>query len=159
MHLVRGTRSGAVISLMCARKGGYEDFTREILRRFESYWFLNPVILQYDKSVIHVCRREKGENCAAIRGTYESPGQLSCWSCTRDTCMDLHDAAKHKRNEHWLAAFSDISSKSIRSSLRWICAHSVTTKRGQPSSRTGGTVAAGGNETLSQTNTWWVRNA
>ena len=72
------TRSGTVISLMCARKGGYEDFTREILRRFESYWFLNSVILQYDKSVIHVCRREKGENCAAIRAQNESPGQLSC---------------------------------------------------------------------------------
>ena len=34
------TRSGVVISLMCARKGGYEELTKEILRRFESYGFL-----------------------------------------------------------------------------------------------------------------------
>ena len=40
------TRSGAVISFMCARKGGYEDLTKEILRQFESYGFLNPVIVQ-----------------------------------------------------------------------------------------------------------------
>ena len=31
------TRSGVVISFMCARKGGYEDLTREILRHFEAY--------------------------------------------------------------------------------------------------------------------------
>ena len=28
------TRSGVVISFMCARKGGYEDLTKEILRHF-----------------------------------------------------------------------------------------------------------------------------
>ena len=30
------TRSGVVISFMCARKGGYEDLTKEILRQFEA---------------------------------------------------------------------------------------------------------------------------
>ena len=43
------TRSGVVISFMCARKGGYEDLTKEILRHFEAYGFLNPVIIQCDK--------------------------------------------------------------------------------------------------------------
>ena len=33
------TRSGVVISFMCARKGGYEDLTKEILRHFEAYRF------------------------------------------------------------------------------------------------------------------------
>ena len=33
------TRSGVVISFMCARKGGYENLTKEILRHFEAYGF------------------------------------------------------------------------------------------------------------------------
>ena len=33
------TRSGVVISFMCARNGGYEDLTMEILRHFEAYGF------------------------------------------------------------------------------------------------------------------------
>ena len=33
------TRSGVVISFMCARKGGYEDLTKEILRHFGAYGF------------------------------------------------------------------------------------------------------------------------
>ena len=32
------TRSGVVISFMCARKGGYEDLTKEILHVL-SFWF------------------------------------------------------------------------------------------------------------------------
>ena len=46
MYHTRGiARSGVVISFMCARKGGYEDLTKEILRHFEAYGFLNPVII------------------------------------------------------------------------------------------------------------------
>ena len=37
------TRSGAVISFLCAKEGGYEDLTRETRRYFESYGFLSPV--------------------------------------------------------------------------------------------------------------------
>ena len=33
------TRSGVVISFMCARKGGHEYLTKEILRQFEAYGF------------------------------------------------------------------------------------------------------------------------
>ena len=47
------TRSGAVISFMCARKGGYEEMTREIPRHFLSCGFLNSVILQCDKNEYH----------------------------------------------------------------------------------------------------------
>ena len=45
------TRSGVVISFMCARKGGYEDLTKEILRHFEACGFLNPVVTQCDKDI------------------------------------------------------------------------------------------------------------
>ena len=47
------TRSGVVISFMCARKGGYEDF-------------LNPVIIQCDEemSIIDVCRKVARERNA-----------------------------------------------------------------------------------------------
>ena len=60
------TRSGVVISFMCARKGGYEDLTKEILRHFEAYDFLNPVIIQCDKemSIIDVCRKVARERKA-----------------------------------------------------------------------------------------------
>ena len=58
------TCSGVVISLMCARKGGYEDLTKEILRHFEAYGFFNPVIIQCDKemSIIDVCRHKLHAN-------------------------------------------------------------------------------------------------
>ena len=51
------TRSGEVISFMRVRKGGHEDLTKEILRHFEAYGFLNPIIIQCDKemSIIDVC--------------------------------------------------------------------------------------------------------
>ena len=44
------TRSG-VVSFMCARKGVYEDLTKEILRHFEAYGFLNPVIIYCDEEM------------------------------------------------------------------------------------------------------------
>ena len=51
---------------MCARKGGYEDLTKEILRHFEAYSFLNPVIIHCDKemSIIDVCRKVARERNA-----------------------------------------------------------------------------------------------
>ena len=64
------TRSGVVISFMCARKGGYEDLTKEILRLFEAYGFLNPVIMQYDNemSKFDVCRKvARGRKCLDSR--------------------------------------------------------------------------------------------
>ena len=53
------TRSGVVISFMCAREGGYEDLTKEILRHFEAYGFLNPVIIQSDKEMSNIDVRRK----------------------------------------------------------------------------------------------------
>ena len=60
------TRSGVVISFMCAGKGGYVDLTKEILRHFEAYGFLKPVIIQCYKemSIIDVCRKVARERNA-----------------------------------------------------------------------------------------------
>ena len=60
------TRSGVVISFMCARKTGYEDLSKEILRHFEASGFLNPIIIQCDKemSIIDVCRKVARERNA-----------------------------------------------------------------------------------------------
>ena len=60
------TRSGVVISFMCARKGGYEDLTKEILRQFEAHGFPNPMIIQCDTetSIIDVCRKVARERNA-----------------------------------------------------------------------------------------------
>ena len=45
---------------------GYEDLTKEILRHFGAYGFLNPVIIQCDKemSIIDVCRKVARERNA-----------------------------------------------------------------------------------------------
>ena len=50
------TRSAVVISFMCARKEGYEDLTKEILRHFEAYGLLNPAIDSHD-ATRHKLRR------------------------------------------------------------------------------------------------------
>ena len=75
---------GVVISFMCARKGGYEDLTKEILRHFEAYGFLNPVIIQCDKemSIIDVCRKVARERNArtvlrfAPKASHQSNGHI-----------------------------------------------------------------------------------
>ena len=60
------TRSGVVISFMCAPKGAYEDLTKEILRHFEAYGFLIPIIIQCHKvmSIIDLCRKVARERNA-----------------------------------------------------------------------------------------------
>ena len=71
MYHIRETRSGVVISFMCARKGGYEDLTKEILRHFEAYGFLNPVIIQCDKEILTCVKKlhanETREQCYDLR--------------------------------------------------------------------------------------------
>ena len=57
-----------MISFMCAWKGGCEDLTREILRHFVSYAFVNPVILHCEKemSIRDVCTKVARERKARI---------------------------------------------------------------------------------------------
>ena len=73
-------RAGVVISFMCARKGGYEDLTKEILRHFEAYGFLNPVIIQCDKEMSII---DKRENSVTICAKNKSSEQRVCRSSTR----------------------------------------------------------------------------
>ena len=83
------TRSGVVISFMCCRKGGYEDLTKEILRHFQAYGFLNPVIIQCDKemSIIDVCRKVARERNARtvlrLAPKNKSSEQRACRSSAR----------------------------------------------------------------------------
>ena len=93
------TRSGVVISFMCARKGGYEDLTKEVLRHFEAHGFLNPVIVQCDKemSIIDACRKVARERNArtvlrfAPKTSHQSNGFVEAVHG-----RDSHDATRHK---------------------------------------------------------------
>ena len=120
------TRSGAVISFICARKGGYEELTKEILCQFESYGFLNPEIVQCDKemSIIDVRRKLARERKARTVVRFEPKtihqGNGFCRSSARahpGSCTMLPDT---NRKEHWHTAFSNISCHPICSSLRRI---------------------------------------
>ena len=105
------TRSGVVISFMCARKGGYEDLTKEILRHFEAYGFLNPVIIQCDKemSIIDVCRkvapRTKPENSVTICAENKSSRATGLSKQCTDTYRDSHDATRHKSRRTLACSF------------------------------------------------------
>ena len=96
------TRSGVVISFMCARKGGYEDLTKEILRHFEAYGFLNPIIIQCDKetSIIDMCRKVARERNArkvlrfSPKTSHQSKGFVE--KQYTDAFRDSHDATRHK---------------------------------------------------------------
>ena len=95
------TRSGVVISFMCARKGDYEDLTKEILRHFEAYSFLNPVIVPCDKemSIIDVCRKlhanETQEQCYDFRQKQVTRA-TGLSKQYMDSYRDSHDATRHK---------------------------------------------------------------
>ena len=120
------TRSGVVISFMFARKCGYEDLTKEILRHFEAYGFLNTVIIQCEKgmSIIDVCRKVARERNArtvlrfAPKTSHQGNGvcrsSARTHSGTRTMLPDIN------RDEHWHTAFSNFTCHSICDSLRWI---------------------------------------
>ena len=132
------TRSGVVISFMCARKGGYEDLTKEILRHFEAYGFLNPVIIQCDKemSIIDVCRKVARERNArtvlrfAPKTSHQSNGFVEA---VHGHIQGLARCYQTQiETKHWHTAFSNFTCHSICSRLRWICAlkiHSATRRQ------------------------------
>ena len=95
------TRSGAVISFMCAQKGGYEGLTKEILRHIEAYGFLNPVIIQCDKemSIIDVCRKVARERNARTVYDLRRKQVIRATGLSKqytDTYKDSHDGTRHK---------------------------------------------------------------
>ena len=132
------TRSGVVISFMCAGKGGYEDLTKEILRHFEAYGFLNRVIIQCDKemSIIDVCNKVARERNArtvlrfALKTSHQSNGFVEA---VHGHIQGLARCYHYtNRDEHWHTAFSNFTCHSICDSLRWICSlkiHSATRRQ------------------------------
>ena len=93
------TRSGVVISFMCAWKSGYEDLTKKILRHFEPYGFLNPVNIQCDNemSIIDVYRIARERNARTVlrfapKQVIRATGLSK--QCT-ETYRDSHDATRH----------------------------------------------------------------
>ena len=97
---------------MCALKGGYEDLTKEILRHFEAYGFLNPVIIQCDKERrnIDVCRKVARERNArtVLRFAPKTSHQSNTKQCT-DTHRDSHDAIRHNLRRNTGVQLSSIS--------------------------------------------------
>ena len=123
---------------MCARKGGYEDLTKEIFRLFEAFGFLNPVIIQCDKemSIIDACkkvaRQRKRGNRVEIRAKNKSSEQRVCRSSARTHSGTRAMLPDTSRDEHWHTAFSNFTCHSIFDLLRWICAlkfHSATRRQ------------------------------
>ena len=131
------TRSGVVISFMCAWKSGYEDLTKKILRHFEPYGFLNPVNIQCDNemSIIDVCRsctRTKRESSVTICAKNKSSEQRVCRSSARRHTGTRTMLPDTNWDEHWRTTFSNFSCHSICNSLRWICSlkiHSATRRQ------------------------------
>ena len=123
------TRSGVMISFMCARKGGYEDLTKEILRHFEAYGFLNPVIIQCDEKV---ARERNARTVLRFASKNQSSEQRVCRSNARTRSGTRTMLPDTNRDEHWHTAFSNFTCHSICESLRWICAlkiHSATRRQ------------------------------
>ena len=123
---------------LCARKSGYEDLTKEILRPFEAYGFLTLVIAQCDKEMgtIDVCRKVARERNARtvlkVCAKNKSSEPQVCRSCTRTHSGTRTMLSDTTRDEHWHTAFSNVTCRSICSSLRWICAikiHSATRRQ------------------------------
>ena len=131
------TRSGVVISFMCARSGGYEDVTKEILRHFEAYGFLNAMIIQCDNemSIIDVCSKVARERNArtVLRFAPKTSHQSNWCRSSARTHSGTRTMLPHtNRDEHWRTAFSNFTCHSICSSLRSICAlmiHSATRRQ------------------------------
>ena len=122
-----------MISFMCARQGGYEDLTKEILRHFEAYGFLNPVIIQCDKemSIIDVCRKVARERNArtmlrfAPKTSHQSNGLVEA------VHGHIQGLARCYQTQIE-TTFSNFTCHSICNSLRWMCSlkiHSATRRQ------------------------------
>ena len=122
------TCSGVVISFMCARKGDYEDLTKEILRHVEAYEFLNPVILQCDKemSIIDVCTKVAPKTGHQSNGFVEAvhghiQGLARCYQTQIETNTGIQ-----------LSAISLAIPFAMAGEIRWICSlkiHSATRRQ------------------------------
>ena len=115
------TLTGVVISFKCARKVGYEDLTKEILRHYEAYGFLMIIQCGKEMSIIDVRRRVARERNArtgvTICAKNESSEQRVCRSSTRTHTGTRTMLPDTNRDEHWHTAFSNLTCHSICNSL------------------------------------------
>ena len=127
------TRSGVVISFMCARKGGYDDLTKEILHIL----ILNPVTIQCDKemSIIDVCKKFARERNArtVLRFAPKTNHQSNEFvEAVHGHIQGLARCCQTHIDKHWHTAFNNFTCHSICNSLRWICSlniHSATRRQ------------------------------
>ena len=96
------TRSGVVISFMCARKVGYEDLTKETLRHFEAYGFLNPMIIQCDKEMSRKVARERNARTVLRICAKNKSSEQRVY---KDTYRDSHEATRHKSSRTLACSF------------------------------------------------------
>ena len=102
-----------MISFMCARKGGFEELTKEILRQFESCGFLNPLIVQCDKemSIIDVCRKLARERKARTVLRFAPKQVIRAMGLSKqctDTYRDSHNAIRHKSRRTPAYSFQEL---------------------------------------------------
>ena len=122
------TRSGVVISCKCSRKGDCEGLMKEILRHFEAYDFLNPVIIQCNKemSVIDVCRRVAHERNArtVLRSAPKTNDQSNLFvEAVQGHIQGFARCYQTQIETNTGIQFSAISlAIPFFDSLRWICA-------------------------------------
>ena len=89
--------------------GDHEDLTKEFLRHFEAYGFLNPVIKQCDKemSIIDVCRKVARERNArtvlrfAPKTSHQSNGFVEA---VHGHILGFALLPDTNRDEHWHTA-------------------------------------------------------
>ena len=127
MHHIRGNTQWSSDQLHVRTERWTQDLTKEIVRQFEAYGFLNPVIVQCDKemSIIDVCRKVARER--------KSRKALRCArSCTRTHTGTRTMLSGTNRDEHWHTAFSNVTCHPICSSLRWISRFTVRPDGGTP---------------------------
>ena len=119
------TRSGVVISFMCARKGGYEDSKKESCDILK----LTVSSIQSSFNAIKrwvsltcaekVARGTKRENIVEIRAKNKTSEQRICRSSARAHSRTRTMPPDTNRDEHWHTAFSFFTCHSFCSLLRW----------------------------------------
>ena len=124
-----------MISFMCARKGGCEDLTKAILRHFEAYGFLDPIIIQCDKEMCIIDEVAREGNARIVlriapKTSHQSNGFVEA---VHGHIQGLARCYQTQIETNTGIQFSALSpANSISNSLRWICAlkiHSATRRQ------------------------------
>ena len=129
-----GTRSGVVISFMCARKGGYEQKSCDILKRTVSsiQWSFNVTKRWVSLTCVEKLHANETRTVLRIAPKTSHQSKRVCRSSARTHTGTRTMLPDTNWDEHWLAAFSTFTCHSICDSLRWSCSlkiHSATRRQ------------------------------